>query len=64
MIHLIGAITLCVISIRAFTVGKKIYVERTGTIPMLVALSLAGIGVLCIVYAHEASKQFIQYMGW
>jgi hypothetical protein len=64
MIHLLGAITLCVISVRSFTKGKKIYVEEKGITQNLIALAFALIGVTCIVYAYEASKQFVQYMGW
>ena len=71
MIHLLGAITLCLVSVQALTKGKKIWVEqqngpRTMKMQLVgrgVAVAFALIGVACAFWAGEESNLFLKYVG-
>ena len=59
MIHLLGAITLCMLSVRLIKKAKQTYVEEEGMKAIIVIYVL--VGVACFYFAIGSSEQFFTY---
>ena len=64
MSYLIGAIFCCLISVRALTQGKKIWIEMRGLRTRIYSILYAITGTLSIWFAYQAVNEFIKVMGW